>query len=71
MKNLLLKNWTLWRMARMVFAIVFIVAGIIRYDTVLTLGGVFLFFHALLNRCAACVGNSCDVSSETRAGFGK
>ncbi len=62
MKDLLLTNWTLWRITRLVFAFVFIVSGIFRYDPILILGGVFLLFHALLNTCGLCVGNSCDIN---------
>ncbi|MCC6373138.1 MAG: hypothetical protein IT236_19190 [Bacteroidia bacterium] len=71
MKNLLLKNWTLWRTTRLAFAILFIVVGLQRGDTFLALGGVFLFFHAILNRCAACVGNSCDVNPQSPTQSGK
>lgn len=66
MKNLLLKNWTLWRITRMAFAILFIAVGLQRGDTYLALGGGFLFFHALLSRCEACVGGACDVSLDKK-----
>lgn len=61
MKELLLKNWTLWRIARLVLAIVFIVNGIIKADTILLVGGGFLFMHALLNACVSCAGGSCEI----------
>jgi hypothetical protein len=60
MKKLLLTNWTLWRATRLVVAIICIVAGALRYDTILILAGVFLLIHAVLNSCAACVGGYCE-----------
>lgn len=68
MRNRLLTNWTLWRFSRLAFALVFIVAGIIRYDMILSLGGVFLLFHSLLNTCAACENGACEVPKQTKNG---
>lgn len=61
LKNLILKNWTLWRVIRMVLAFVFIINGALKSDTILITGGVFLFFHALLNTCAACSDGNCEI----------
>lgn len=61
MKELLLKNWTLWRATRLVLAIIFIVNGILKADYILLTGGIFLFGHAILNACAACAGGNCEI----------
>lgn len=61
MKELLLKNWTLWRIVRLVLAVVFIVNGIIKADTILLVGGGFLLMHALLNACVSCAEGSCEI----------
>lgn len=61
---MILKNWTLWRAVRMLLSIVFITNGLLKTDHILTLGGVFLFFHALLNTCAACSGGNCEISQK-------
>ena len=61
MKEVLLKNWTLWRITRLVLAIIFIVNGILKGDYILVTGGVFLFGHAVLNACATCAGGSCEI----------
>lgn len=67
MKNRLLKNWTLWRVARAGFALVFIVAGAGTGDYILVAGGVFLLFHALLNTCVTCAGGACNLPDQTSA----
>jgi hypothetical protein len=61
MKNLLLKNWTTWRITRMVLSILFIVVGSFRADYILLAGGIFLFIHAILNVCEACAANECEI----------
>lgn len=62
MKQLLMTNWNWWRIARMLFAILFVVMGLLRADTILALGGGFLIFHALFSPCSNCVGGSCDIN---------
>lgn len=61
MKQLLLSNWNLWRVVRLILSIVFIIEGFIKADNILLVGGVFLFAHAILNACATCVGGSCEI----------
>lgn len=60
-KQLLLKNWTLWRVTRLLLSFVFIINGIIKADYVLVTGGVFLFGHAILNVCSTCAGGNCEI----------
>jgi hypothetical protein len=60
-KQRLLSNWTLWRITRLVLALIFIVNGIVKLDYILLSGGVFLLGHALLNACAACAGGNCEI----------
>lgn len=61
MKNLLLKNWNLWRVTRLLLSLVFIVNGVVKADYILLTGGVFLFGHAMLNACVTCAGGSCEI----------
>lgn len=61
MKELILSNWTLWRVIRMIFSIVFITEGIIKSDFIMIAAGAFLFIHALLNVCSSCAGGSCEI----------
>lgn len=56
-----LKNWSTWRIARMVFAIVFVTAGIMERDTMLIIGGAFLFVHGLLSICENCAVGDCEI----------
>jgi hypothetical protein len=60
-KQRLLSNWTLWRITRLVLALVFIVNGIVKLDYILLIGGIFLLGHALINACAACAGGNCEI----------
>ena len=60
-KQRLLSNWTLWRITRLMLALVFIVNGIVKLDYILLIGGVFLLGHALINACAACAGGNCEI----------
>ncbi|MBK9282956.1 MAG: hypothetical protein IPM51_01405 [Sphingobacteriaceae bacterium] len=55
-----LKNWSLWRIVRVTFSIIFIIAGIMRSDTMLIVGGSFLFVHGMLSICENCADDSCD-----------
>lgn len=64
MKDLLLSNWTWWRLTRLILGVVFIISGILRYDTVLWMSGGFLIVHALFNRCSTCVNGACKVDPE-------
>ena len=59
MKERLTKNWNLWRIARTVFAVTFMIAGLTTADYILFSGGLFLLVHALWNSCAVCVGDTC------------
>lgn len=61
MKELLLKNWTLWRATRLILSLVFIINGIVKADTILLVGGSFLLMHAILNTCVSCAGGSCEI----------
>lgn len=61
MKELLLNNWSLWRVVRLLLSFVFIIDGALKSDTVLIFGGIFLFAHAIFNVCATCAGGSCEI----------
>ncbi len=61
MKQLLLTNWTLWRILRFALAIVFITEGILKADYILLGGGVFLLIHAVLNVCSSCASGNCEI----------
>jgi hypothetical protein len=61
MKELLLTNWTTWRILRIVLSIVFITIGIIKADYILLAAGVFLMIQAIANTCVTCVGGNCEV----------
>ncbi len=61
LKHMLLKNWTIWRIVKMVLSLIFIINGIMRLDYILITGGVFLMIHTLLNACAMCAGGNCEV----------
>ncbi len=65
-KETLFKNWDWWRITRAVLAILFIVQGIIKGDTILAAGGVFLMIHALLNVCAACATGNCEIPQKQK-----
>lgn len=60
-KQRLLSNWTLWRITRLVLALIFIINGIIKLDYILLIGGIFLLGYALINACAACAGGNCEI----------
>lgn len=64
MKQLLVSNWTLWRIIRFVLSIVFIVEGILNADYTLLLGGGFLFIHAIFNVCSMCANGSCEIQKK-------
>lgn len=61
MKQRLLTNWTLWRIARLVLSFIFIINGALKADYILLTGGVFLLIHALVNSCATCASGNCEI----------
>lgn len=65
-KQRLLSNWTLWRITRLVLALIFIINGIIKLDYILLIGGIFLLGHALINACAACAGGNCEIPQKQK-----
>ncbi len=65
-KQRLLSNWTLWRITRLVLALIFIINGIIKLDYILLIGGIFLLGHALINACAACAGGNCETPQKQK-----
>jgi hypothetical protein len=68
MKKIDLKNWNAWRIIRMGLGLFFAVNGFISSDYLLMSGGLFLSVHALVNYCAVCVDQSCELPKQTHHG---
>lgn len=62
--NIDLRNWSLWRIIRMVFAVVFLIAGMKENDAMLIIGGAFLFVHGLLSICENCAVGDCEIPNK-------
>ena len=62
--NIDLRNWSLWRIIRMVFAVVFLIAGMKENDAMLIIGGAFLFVHGLLSICENCAVCDCEIPNK-------
>lgn len=62
MKDLLLHNWNLWRIVRLVAGLFFSYTGFVERDWMLGAAGIFLIVHAVLNLCVTCAGGSCRIN---------
>lgn len=60
-KQRLLKNWTPWRILRVVLAVLFFTIGIIKLDYMLIAAGAFLLIQAIVNTCVSCIGGNCEI----------
>jgi hypothetical protein len=62
MKELILTNWNLWRIVRLVLGVLFVVAGIVNTDYLLAAGGGFVLFQAIFNAGCCSTGGNCSVN---------
>lgn len=61
MKEIIFTGWNVWRIIRLILAIIFLVAGFWQTDYFLAAGGGFVFMQALFN-AGCCTGGHCGVN---------
>lgn len=54
MKNILLTNWTVWRIIKLILSIVFLVGAVHQSDYILGAGAIYLFINSIFNTCKTC-----------------